>query len=103
MLEEHASQDGLSRTSIPEDYEILDANALAERLDLSRSTIFTYLQRGSFHRVPKPDRRLSIGPIWYEISVRNWEAQDRMLKPVGRPAKNHQEVRQNTDHPLLTN
>jgi len=92
MLKERASQDGLAHTPIPQEYEILDAGALAERLDLSRSTIFTYLQRGSFHRVPKPDRRLSIGPLWYEISVRNWEAQDRRLMPVGRPAKS-------ADHP----
>ena len=102
MFKEHSAPDGLACAPIPEDYEILDANALAQRLGLSRNTIFTYLQRGSFHRVPKPDRRLSMGPIWYEISVRNWEQQDRKLKPVGRPAKNHQDDRDNTDHPLLT-
>ena len=102
MFKEHSAPDGLACAPIPEDYEILDANALAQRLGLSRNTIFTYLQRGSFHRVPKADRRLSVGPICYEISVRNWEQQDRKVKPVGRPAKTQQPDRGSPDHPPST-
>ncbi len=58
MLEERAYRAELAHVPIPEEYEVLDTNALAERLGLSRNTIFTYLNRKSYHRIPKPDRRL---------------------------------------------
>ena len=65
------------------EYEILDADALAERLGFKRDTILVYLNRRSFHRIPKPNRRLKTGPLWYEGSVREWEQHNR--KRHGKP------------------
>ena len=62
---------------VPEQYEVLDTDALAERLGFKRDTILVYLNRRSFHRIPKPNRRLRTGPLWYEGSVRMWEQQNR--------------------------
>ena len=58
---------------VPSRYEVLDATALGERLGLKRATVLTYLSRGNFERRPRPNRRLAMGPIWYEKSVRAWE------------------------------
>ena len=58
---------------VPSRYEVLDATALGERLGLKRATVLTYLSRGNFELVPRPNRRLAMGPIWYEKSVRAWE------------------------------
>lgn len=68
---------------VPEEYEVLDSDALAERLGLKRDTVLVYLNRRSFHRIPKPSRRLKTGPLWYEGSVRQWERQNR--KKHGKP------------------
>ena len=62
---------------VPEQYEVLDADALAERLGFKRDTVLVYLNRRSFHRIPKPNRRLKTGPLWYQGSVRMWEQQNR--------------------------
>ncbi len=59
---------------VPGAYEVLDATALGQRLGLKRSTVLSYLSRENFERVPKPNRRLAMGPIWYEKSIREWEA-----------------------------
>jgi hypothetical protein len=58
---------------VPNDYEVLDATALGRRLGLKRDTVLTYLSRGNFERIPQPNRRLAMGPIWYEKSVTEWE------------------------------
>lgn len=68
---------------VPEEYEVLDSDALAERLGFKRDTVLVYLNRRSFHRIPKPSRRLKTGPLWYEGSVRQWEQQNR--KKHGKP------------------
>jgi predicted DNA-binding transcriptional regulator AlpA len=60
-------------TEVPSQYEVLDATALGERLGLKRATVLTYLSRGNFELVPRPNRRLAMGPVWYEASVRAWE------------------------------
>jgi predicted DNA-binding transcriptional regulator AlpA len=64
----------LNHIGVPEDYEVLDATALGRRLGLKRDTVLAYLSRGNFRRIPRPNRLLAMGPIWYEKSVREWEA-----------------------------
>ena len=66
----------LNRIGVPEDYEVLDATALGRRLGLKRDTVLAYLSRRNFRRTPRPNRLLAMGPIWYEKSVREWEAKE---------------------------
>jgi hypothetical protein len=56
-----------------EDYEVLDATALGGRLGFKRDTVLAYLSRRNFRRIPRPNRLLAMGPIRYEMSVREWE------------------------------
>ena len=58
---------------VPDGYEVLDATALGKRLGLKRETVLTYLSRKNFRRIPKPNRRMAMGPIWFERTVREWE------------------------------
>jgi hypothetical protein len=66
----------LDRIEVPKDYEILDATALGMRLGFKRDTVLAYLSRRNFRRIPRPNRQLAMGPIWYEESVRGWEAKE---------------------------
>ena len=66
----------LDRIDVPEDYELLDATALGKRLGFKRDTVLEYLSRRNFRRIPRPNRLLAMGPIWYEKSVREWEAKE---------------------------
>ena len=66
----------LDRVVVPEDYEVLDATALSNRLGFKRDTVLAYLSRRNFRRIPRPNRLLAMGPIWYEKSVREWEAKE---------------------------
>jgi hypothetical protein len=66
----------LNRIEVPEDYEVLDATALGRRLDFKRDTVLAYLSRRNFRRIPRPNCQLGMGPIWYEKSVREWEAKE---------------------------
>jgi predicted DNA-binding transcriptional regulator AlpA len=66
----------LDRIEVPEDYEVLDATALGRRLGFKRDTVLAYLSRRSFRRIPRPSRLLAMGPIWYEKSVKEWEAKE---------------------------
>lgn len=63
----------LDRIEVPEGYEVLDATALGEWIGLRRETVLAYLSRRNFRRIPRPNRRLAMGPVWYEAAVRNWE------------------------------
>jgi predicted protein tyrosine phosphatase len=65
---------GLNRIDVPEDYEVLDATTLGKRLGFKRDTVLAYLSRRNFGRIPCPNRLLAMGAIWYEKSVRKWEA-----------------------------
>jgi len=68
----------LNRIEVPEDYEVLDATALGRRLGFRRDTVLAYLSRRNFGRIPRPNRQLAMGPIWYEKRVKGWEEkQDR--------------------------
>jgi hypothetical protein len=60
----------LDRIGVPEDYKVLDATALGRRLGFKRETVLVYLSRRNFRRIPRPNRQLAMGPIWYEKSVR---------------------------------
>ena len=64
----------LHRIDVPEYCEVLDATALGRRLGFKRDTVLAYLSRRNFRRIPRPNRLLAMGPIWYEKSVREWEA-----------------------------
>jgi hypothetical protein len=45
-------------------------------LGFKRDTVLAYLSRRNFRRVPRPNRQLAMGPIWYEKSIREWEAKE---------------------------
>jgi predicted DNA-binding transcriptional regulator AlpA len=66
----------LNCIDVPEDYEVLDATALGRRLGFKRDTVLAYLSRRNFRRIPRPNRLLAMGPIWYEESVKEWEAKE---------------------------
>jgi hypothetical protein len=66
----------LNRIEVPEDLEVLDATALGKRLRFKRDTVLAYLSRRNFRRIPRPNRLLAMGPIWYEKCVREWEAKE---------------------------
>ena len=66
----------LKQIEVPEDYEVLDATALGRRLGFKRETVLTYLSRRNFRRIPRPNRLLAMGPLWYEKSVNEWEARE---------------------------
>ncbi len=61
---------------MPEDYEVFDATALGRRLGYKWDTVLAYLSRRNFRRIPRPNRLLAMGPIWYEKSVKDWEAKE---------------------------
>jgi predicted DNA-binding transcriptional regulator AlpA len=63
----------LDRVEAPEGYEVLDATALAARPGIKRETVPAYLSRRNFRSIPKPNRKLAMGPMWYEAAVREWE------------------------------
>jgi predicted DNA-binding transcriptional regulator AlpA len=67
----------LDRIDVPKEYEVLDATALGRRLGFKRDTVLAYLSRRNFRRIPRPNRLLAMGPIWYEKSVREWEAKEK--------------------------
>jgi hypothetical protein len=64
----------LNRVEVPEQFEVLDAEALARRLGLRRQTVQAYMARSWWHLIPRPNRKLAMGPVWYESSVKEWES-----------------------------
>jgi predicted DNA-binding transcriptional regulator AlpA len=74
MMPVMVKESDLNRIEVPEDYEVLDATALGRQLGFKRDTVLAYLSRRNFGRIPRPNRLLAMGPIWYEKSVREWEA-----------------------------
>jgi hypothetical protein len=67
----------LNWLEVPEDYEVLDATALGRRLGFKRDTVLAYLSRRNFGRIPRPNRQLAMGPLWYEKSVKQWEEREK--------------------------
>jgi predicted DNA-binding transcriptional regulator AlpA len=76
MMPVMVKETDLNRIEVPEDYEILDATALGRRLGFKRETVLAYLSRKNFGRIPRPNRQLAMGPVWYEKSVKQWEAKE---------------------------
>jgi predicted DNA-binding transcriptional regulator AlpA len=66
----------LDRIVVSENYEVLDATALGRRLGFKRDTVLAYLSRKKFRRIPRPNRLLAMGPLWYEKRVREWIAKE---------------------------
>jgi predicted DNA-binding transcriptional regulator AlpA len=77
MMPVMVKEGDLNRIAVPENYEVLDATALGRRLGFKRDTVLAYLSRRNFQRIPRPNRLLAMGPIWYEKSVREWEAKEK--------------------------
>ena len=73
MLLAMVKEDDLNRIEVPQEYEVLDATALGRRLGLARDTVLAYLSRRNYSRVPRPNRKLAMGPVWYESAVEEWE------------------------------
>ena len=76
MMLPMAREADLNWIDVPEYYEVLDATALGRRLGFKRDTVLAYLSRRNFGRIPRPNRQLAMGPIWYETSVKEWEAKE---------------------------
>jgi hypothetical protein len=74
MLSAVVKEGDIDRVEVPKRYEVLDATALGERLGLKRDTVLAYLSRRNFERIPRPNRKLAMGPVWFEGSVKEWEA-----------------------------
>jgi hypothetical protein len=66
----------LVRIDVPGDYEVLDATAVGKRVGVKRDTVLAYLSRRNYARIPRPNRQLAMGPIWYERSVSEWEEKE---------------------------
>lgn len=73
MLETMVREADIDRVVVPDGYDVLDATALGERLGLKRDTVLAYLSLRNFGRIPKPNRKLAMGPVWYERTVKEWE------------------------------
>jgi predicted DNA-binding transcriptional regulator AlpA len=73
MLWDMVREVDLNKVEVPDGYEVLDATALARRLGIKRETVLVYLSRRNFKSIPRPNRKLAMGPMWYEASVREWE------------------------------
>jgi hypothetical protein len=76
MLLAMVKEADLNEIDVPEDYEILDATALGRRLGFKRDTVLAYLSRRNFGRIPRPNRQLAMGPVWYEKNVKDWEVRN---------------------------
>jgi hypothetical protein len=73
MLETMVREADIDRIAAPDGYDVLDATALGQRLGLKRDTVLAYLSRRNFGRIPKPNRKLTMGPVWFERTVEEWE------------------------------
>jgi predicted DNA-binding transcriptional regulator AlpA len=73
MLETMVKEADIDRIAVPDGYDVLDATALGHRLGLKRDTVLAYLSRRNFRRMPKPNRKLAMGPVWFERTVEEWE------------------------------
>ncbi len=73
MLWDMVRNEDIDAIFVPTDYEVLDATALARRLGIKRDTVLAYLSRRNYGRIPQPNRKLAMGPIWYAVAVREWQ------------------------------
>lgn len=63
----------INRITVPEEYEVLDAEGLATFLGYKKETVQTYVTRGNWRKIPKPHRQLRFGPVWYLGYVKEWK------------------------------
>lgn len=77
MMPLMVTETDLNRIDVPEDYEVLDATALGKRLGFKRDTVLAYLSRRNFGRIPRPNRQLAMGPLWYEKSIKEWKEREK--------------------------
>ncbi len=73
MLKAMVKEGDIDRIAVPDGYDVLDATALGQRLGLKRDTVLAYLSRRKFGRIPRPNRKLAMGPVWFERTVEEWE------------------------------
>jgi predicted DNA-binding transcriptional regulator AlpA len=73
MLMHMVKEAVIDRIAVPDGYDVLDATALGQRLGLKRDTILAYLSRRTVGRIPRPNRKLAMGPVWFERTVDEWE------------------------------
>jgi hypothetical protein len=73
MLTYMVKEADIDRIAVPDGYDVLDATALGKRLGLKRDTVLAYLSRRNFGRIPRPNRKLAMGPVWFERTVKEWE------------------------------
>jgi len=73
MLQAMVREADIDRITVPDGYDVLDATALGQRLGLKRDTVLAYLSRRNFGRIPRPNRKLAMGPVWFERTVEEWE------------------------------
>ena len=83
----------LNRIEVPEDYEVLEATALGRRLGFKRDTVLAYLSRRNFRRIPRPNRQLAMGPIWYERASESGKRRRRVGRVAGRSGNNRKTYR----------
>ncbi len=62
----------LPNMKIPERYQVLSIKELGEYLGFSTPTVYTYLSREKWDKIPQPSVRLGSGPIWYQGDVEEW-------------------------------
>ena len=77
MLKVMVKEADIDRIPVPFGYEVLDATALGRRLGLKRDTVLAYLSRRNFGRIPRPNRKLAMGPVWFERAVEEWEKRSK--------------------------
>jgi hypothetical protein len=63
----------LSGMDIPEQYQVLGPDELAQRLGYKPATVYSHLSRQRYDKVPPPSRRLAMGPVWYVGDVEEWQ------------------------------
>jgi len=58
---------------VPEDYDVLDAIASGGRLRFKRDTVLAYQSRRNVGGIPRTNRRLIMGLIWYKRCIKERE------------------------------
>ena len=76
MLKYMVKEADIDRIAVPNGYDVLDATALGQRLGLKRDTVLAYLSRRNFGRIPRPNRKLAMGPVWFARTVEDWEEEE---------------------------
>jgi len=77
ILKAMVKEADIDRIAVPDGYDVLDATALGQRLGLKRDTVLAYLSRRNFGRIPRPNRKLAMGPVWFERTVEQWERRSK--------------------------